>query len=269
MGGSSLYLGQVMHKRMRPFRHRFEYRVFSLLLDLDELAELPKRHRLFSVDRPNLFAFYNRDHGPRDGTPLKPWVLEQLRLGGIALGEGGRVSLLCFPRLFGYAFNPLSIYYCHRADGTLAAIFYEVRNTFGEWHDYLLAPAAGRRPGEPVVHGCDKAFYVSPFIGMTARYRFRLTEPAERLSVLIREEVPEGEILVATLVGQRRPLSDRALFSAFLRHPLMTAKVMAAIHWEALKLWIKGARYHARPAPPDEAITFGPPAGPATAPPAA
>jgi len=248
---SALYFGSVMHHRLIPFRHRFRYRVFSALLDLDELDGALRRLRLLGIGRPGLFSFQTRDHGPRDGSGLRPWVERLLAERGLDL-DGGPIRLLCFPRLFGYVFNPLSIYFCYDRAEALRAIVYEVKNTFGEQHAYALEVPAARNSAGAVAQQCDKAFYVSPFIGMTSTYRFRIKEPGEALSVLIRQSVPEGEQLIATLHGRRRPLDDRHLLIAFLRYPLMTVKVIGAIHWEALRLWIKGARYHRRPQSPQQ-----------------
>lgn len=251
---SCLYFGQVMHKRLRPFRHRLDYRVFSLYLDLDELPALTQRLRLFSHNRWNLFGFLDRDHGPRDGTALRPWIEGHLAEAGIDL-EGGAIRLLCFPRLLGYVFTPLSIWFCYRRSGRLAAVLYEVRNTFGEKHGYLIPVDQARAPGTPILQSCDKGFYVSPFIGMAATYHFRLAEPDERLSVLIRQWTPEGELLIASQTGTRRPLNDSTLLRALFAYPLMTLKILGAIHWQALKLWRKGARPVPRPAAPDDAVT--------------
>ena len=252
---SCLYVGRVMHKRLIPFRHRLDYRVFSLYLDLDELPALSRRLRLFSHNRWNLFSFQDRDHAARDGTGLRPWIERQLAEAGIDL-EGGPVRLLCFPRILGYVFNPLTIWFCHHRSGRLAAILYEVRNTFGEKHGYLLPVDPHREPGTPIRQSCDKGFYVSPFIGMVATYHFRLVEPDERLAVLIRQWTPEGELLVASQLGRRESLSDASLLRVFLSHPLMTLKVIAAIHWQALKLWRRGARLVPRPAAPRQAVTI-------------
>lgn len=251
---SALYHSRVMHKRLRPFGHRFSYRVFSLWLDLDALDETADRLRLLSHNRFNLFGFHNRDHGPRDGSPLRPWVDGVLAEAGIDLG-GGSVHLLCFPRILGYVFNPLSLYFCRDATGRLAAVLYQVGNTFGEQHCYLLPVSPDRPATAPIVQGCAKKFHVSPFIGMDAHYAFRLTEPDERLSILIRETVPEGPLLVATMIGRRAPLTDGALLRAFVARPLMTLKVITAIHWQALRLWRKGATFHRRPPPPRDTVT--------------
>lgn len=254
---SCLYPGEVMHKRLLPFRHRFAYRVFSLLVDLDELPALDRRLRLFSHNRFNLFGFCDRDHGARDGSPLRPWIEARLAEAGLSL-PGGSFQLLCFPRVLGYVFDPLTVWFCRDRAGALRAVLYEVRNTFGDKHGYLLPVAAGRAPGEPLRQSCAKAFHVSPFLPMAGRYRFRLHEPGARLSLLIREELPEGEVLVATQTGRRRPLGDGALARLFLALPLMTLKVIAAIHWQALRLWLKGARFHRRPAPPARPVTLVP-----------
>jgi len=251
---SCLYFGRVMHKRLRPFRHRLDYRVFSFYLDLDELPALSRRLRLFSYNRWNLFGFLNRDHGAGDGSALRPWLDERLAEAGVDL-EGGAVRLLCFPRLLGYVFNPLTIWFCHHRSGRLAAVLYEVRNTFGEKHGYLIPVDPARAPGEPVLQSCDKGFYVSPFIGMAATYHFRLSEPDERLAVLIRQWTPDGELLIASQTGRRRPLDDATLLRAFFAYPLMTLKVIGGIHWQAFKLWRKGARPVPRPPAPERSVT--------------
>ncbi len=252
---SCLYFGRVAHKRLRPFRHRLDYRVFSLYVDLDELPALSRRLRLFSHNRWNLFSFQDRDHGARDGSPLRPWLEERLAESGIDL-EGGAVRLLCFPRLLGYVFNPLSIWFCHHKSGRLAAVLYEVRNTFGEQHCYLIPVDPAQAPGAPILQRCDKSFYVSPFIGMVATYHFHLLEPGERLAVLIRQRTPEGELLVASQTGRRQPLNEATLLRAFLAYPLMTLKVIAGIHWHALKLWRKGAKLEPRPPAPRRPVTL-------------
>lgn len=252
---SALYFGQVMHKRLRPFGHRFVYRIFQLCLDLDELPQLDRRLRLFSHNRFNLFSFHNRDHGARDGSALRPWIEAQLAQAGIDL-EGGPVRLLCFPRILGYVFNPLTLWFCHHRDGSLRAVLYEVRNTFGDKHGYLIPVANPPAPGEPLLQGCDKALHVSPFIPMQAHYRFRLTVPNDRLSLVIRESVSEGELLVAAQSARRAELTDARLLRAFFTHPLLTLKVIGAIHWQALRLWLKGASFHRRPQPPADAVSL-------------
>lgn len=255
VAASALYVGAVGHTRLRPFRHAFRYRLFTLLLDLDELPRLAARSRLLRFNRRGLLSFRERDHGPRDGRPLRPWIEAELARAGIDL-EGGAVRLLCLPRILGYVFNPLTVWFCHHRDGRLMAVLHEVHNTFGEAHGYLLPLREPAGPGAAFSLACDKTFHVSPFLGMAARYRFRMAVPGERLAVAIRQEGPEGLQLLATLTGRRRPLTDGTLARQLLRFPLLTLKVIAAIHWQALRLWFKGARYHRRPDPPRHAVTL-------------
>lgn len=245
---SAVYFGRVMHARLQPKAHRFDYRVFSLLIDVDELPALARRLKFFSHNRLNLFAFMDRDHGDRakkgEGKPgqdragPRAWAEAQLAEAGLR-HAAARIEVLCFPRILGYVFNPLSIWFCHDAEGRLAATIYEVHNTFGERHAYVRAVTMPRADDRAVVQTADKEMYVSPFIGMDARYDFRIRPPADRVSVLIREHGPAGEILRATLTGRRAPLSDRTLLRAFAAYPLMTLKISAAIYWHALRLWRK------------------------------
>jgi DUF1365 family protein len=253
MPQTCLYRGKVMHARLRPFRHRFAYSVFSMLVDLEDLPALDARSKLFGYNRARLFSFQDKDHGARDGASTLDWV--RARLGEAGLGaSGAKVFAHCFPRILGHTFNPLTVYFCHRADGKLGAMLYEVKNTFGEQHGYLIAVDPERDAGTPVVQSCDKSFYVSPFIDMRATYRFRVDAPEDRFAILIRQSVPEGELLVATHVADRAPFSDSELAKVFFAYPLLTLKVVVGIHWEALKLWLKGAKYHSRPAPPERAV---------------
>nr|WP_274380584.1 DUF1365 family protein [Oleomonas cavernae] len=165
---AALYLGRVFHGRWRPVRHAFRYRVFSLLLDLDSLGETARRSRLFSWNRFNVLSFHDRDHGPRDGAPLRPWVEAQLLAAGLGGLAGGPIDILCFPRLWGFVFDPLTVYYCFASDGRLGAIVYEVKNTFGGQHAYAMAVAD--RNEATIRQHAAKGFYVSPFIAMAADY---------------------------------------------------------------------------------------------------
>jgi DUF1365 family protein len=254
MPRSCLYVGDVMHRRLRPVAHRFVYRVFSLLVDVDELPELGRRLFLFSHNGRGVFSLRDADHGARDGAPLRPWVEDACARAGVAL-DGGRIFLHCFPRVLGFGFDPLSIFWCYGPDARLRAIVYEVKNTFGEQHAYVVPIAAPPAPGAALRHARDKLFYVSPFIGMEARYAFKVYEPEERLAVAINETGPDGAILVATHRGVRRPLTDPALLRAFLAFPFLSFKVFGGIHWEALKLWWKGAQLHPRPQPPSAGVS--------------
>jgi DUF1365 family protein len=200
-----------------------------------------------------LLSFRRRDHGPRDGTSLRQWAQDLLAPHGIDL-QGGKILLLCLPRLLGYTFNPLSIWYCHHRDGSLQAVICEVNNTFGEHHFYLLH-AQGQAMPWPARAELDKRFHVSPLIGMQARYRFRLSKPDQRLAVTIEEFQDGSPMLIATQTGSMQALNDRSLLLALLRTPLMTFKVITAIHWQALKIWLRGAPFFRKPEPPEEQVT--------------
>lgn len=243
---AALYFGNVMHARLKPVGHRFNYRVMSLLIDLDRLDDAGRLTRLFAVNRAALYSFHEKDHGNRDGSSLRGYAQRMAATHGIDL-TGGRVDLLCYPRLLGYTFNPLAIYFCHDAGGRLALIIYEVRNTFGDLHAYALPIAPGEQTAAGIRQVQDKLFYVSPFVEMAMRYHFRVTPPEGEVKLRILETDPEGPLLAATFHGRRRALASAALVRSFLGLPLMTFKIMAAIHWEALRLWLKGARLVPRP----------------------
>jgi uncharacterized protein len=255
-GASAIYAGTVAHQRLRPRRHRLQYRVYSLLVDLDELPVLGKRLRFFSVNRFNLFGLHERDHGAGDGRSLREYVDEQLAHAGLA--TGGKVQLLTMPRILGHAFNPLTVYFCRDAQGRLQALIYEVNNTFGERHSYLIE-VDPRAPDAPVIaQQCAKQFHVSPFLALDMRYAFRIQPPAaghERLGLGVTAHDEQGAVLVARFDARRVALSDGALLRLFFTHPLLTMKVVAAIHWEALRLWAKGIPLQPRPAAPGHSVT--------------
>lgn len=243
---ASLYFGDVMHARLKPVLHRFSYRVMSLLIDLDRLDEADRQCQLFGVNRAALYGFHEADHGERDGSSLRAYAQARASEHGISL-TGGRVWLLCYPRLLGYTFNPLSIYFCYNANGALALIIYEVRNTFGEIHSYVLPVGPGEVTAAELRQEQDKLFYVSPFVAMATRYRFRISPPGEGVRLRILEVDAEGPLLAATFSGRRRALSTRALLRAFVTLPFLTLKIVGAIHWEALRLWLKGVKLVPRP----------------------
>jgi DUF1365 family protein len=252
---SALYLGTVIHRRLRPRRHYLRYAAFWMLLDLDEIAALDSRLRLFSRGRFNAMSFFDTDHGAQTDEPLRVQIERHLQSAGIGL-DGGAIRLLCMPRIFGYGFNPLSIYFCHRRDGALVALLYEVRNTFGERHSYLI-PVEGA--GATIHQSCDKCFYVSPFMDMRMRYEFRVVPPQENVSVVVaasdRETSTQGPTIVASLTARRRDLTDAALAGVLLRMPFLTLKVIGAIHWHALKMWLKGFVLKPRPPAPVIPVT--------------
>jgi DUF1365 family protein len=255
---AALYFGEVMHARLKPMGHRFSYRVMSLLIDLDRLEAADRQSRLFGVNRAALYSFHEADHGMRDGSSLRAYAQRCAAAHGIDL-TGGQVLLLCYPRLFGYTFNPLSAYFCTRGDGRLALIIYEVRNTFGDIHAYVLPVKPGELSDAGVRQQQEKLFYVSPFVEMAMRYHFRVSPPGQTVKLRILETDREGPLLAATFHGQRHALTTAALLRSFFALPLVTFKIVAAIHWEALRLWLKRARLVPRPhtAPAKAAFNTG------------
>jgi DUF1365 family protein len=241
---SAIYTGHVAHNR--PGKHRLRYRVFMLALDVDALPALAQGLRLFAHNRFALLALFDRDHGERRDAPLRPQIETKLREAGIAW-DGGRIVLLTMPRLFNYVFNPLSVYFCWRRDGQLAAVVNEVSNTFGERHFYVLPP---RVSDGQVAQACDKDFFVSHFLEMDLRYEFRVTPPGEKAIVAMVVKRGDEVALTASFAGERRDLTDANLLRAWAANPLMTFAVIAGIHWEALKMWTKGARYLGRAVKP-------------------
>jgi DUF1365 family protein len=253
-GVSALYAGTVAHRRLRPKPHRLRYRVFSLLLDLDEIPALSRRLRLFSHRRFNLFSFHERDHGDGSGGSSREWAEANLARAGIDI-EGGPIRLLAMPRVLGYGFNPISVWFCHRRDGSLAALLHEVHNTFGERHTYLIpVTQAGAR--DAIIQHCAKDFHVSPFMAMDMRYDFRVHPPGKRFSLAIQGGDANGPLIVASFAAKRHELTDAALLRAFCVTPLLTLKVIGGIHWEALRLWIKGVRLQPHPPAPRTAISI-------------
>lgn len=236
---SRLFVGAVMHLRMKPRRHQFRHRVFALWLDIDRLETAAAGARLFGFNRWAPVAFYNRDHGPRDGGALRPWV--EARLDEVGAPPPARIMLLSFPRIFGYVFNPLSVYYGYDADGELTSLVYEVKNTVGGQHAY---PVLLDSPNAP--HARKKTFYVSPFIDMDQTYEFTAPPPGDRLALRIKESGGAEDTLIATWNGQAEALSDRRLSARLWSHPLMTLRVIALIHWHAVRLILKGAPFQGR-----------------------
>ncbi|GGB91829.1 DUF1365 domain-containing protein [Marinobacterium zhoushanense] len=232
---SRVYCGQVMHHRFSPKRHRFVYSVFSLLLDLDELQDLPRRVKGFSLNRFNLFSLHEKDHGAGQGQ-LRDEIECLLRRQGYG-DATARILLLCYPRILGYVFNPLSVYFCYDSQQHLAVVIYEVSNTFGERHSYLIKVDEGDRT---IRQQCSKSMYVSPFTPPVSDYNFRIQPPAARIAVCISQLSSEQRLLHATFTGKAENLGCWSAVSLFFRYPMMTLKVIGAIHWEALRLWLKG-----------------------------
>ena len=237
---SCIYNGEVTHTRFKPVRHFLKYKTFSLLIDLDEIDQLEKSISIFSYNKFNVFSFYDKDHGDRDGGNIKEWVLKNISNFKIK-GNISKIKILCYPRIFGYVFNPLSIFYCYEKE-KLKAIFYEVKNTFNEQHTYIFQIKDNLK----LTQKCKKRFYVSPFMDMETYYNFKIQNPNDKLSVFIKQTDSNGTILTATQTGYKKEFSFRQLVFNFFKYPLMTIKIIGSIHYEALLLWKKGAIFRKR-----------------------
>ncbi|MDN5848050.1 MAG: DUF1365 family protein [Nitrococcus sp.] len=252
-GHAALYVGRIMHRRLRPRQHKLRYRIFYLLLDLDQVDNLARTLRLFSHNGFNIFSFHDRDHGDGSATSLREQVERHLRDADVEVG--GPIRLLTMPRILGYVFNPLSIYFCHRTNGSLTAILYEVNNTFGQRHTYLIPVTEGRQA--TIRQESRKSFHVSPFLDTDMAYSFAIRPPNKRLAVSIVGHDAKGPLILAALSAERQTLTDAALARVFYRYPLLTVKVIVGIHWEAMLLWLKGVRPRRRPPPPEQPLTVG------------
>ena len=235
---SFIYTGNVIHKRFKPKTHYFKYKVFSLLVDLSELELLDKKLKIFSYNKFNIVSFYDKDHGARDGSSIKMWVINNLKKNNIDTNNI-QIKLLCYPRIFGYVFNPLSVFYIYDNNSNLISILYEVKNTFGEQHTYIFKTDINHNL---IQHACKKKFHVSPFIEMDCIYFFRLLKPGNKISVIIDQNDKEGKVLYASQDGIRSEMTNANFIKSYLKHPLMTFKIIVAIHFEAFKLWTKGIK---------------------------
>ena len=248
---ASLYFGNVMHARLKPKMHRFNYKIFSLVIDLDRYDEADCASKLFSINRSNLVSFYEKDHGPRDGSNLRSHVEKLLSEAGVETPE--RILLWCNPRVLGYTFNPLSIYFCYGSDDEISCLVYQVHNTFGEDHSYVAKVTDDPHGSASIRQSAQKCFYVSPFLDMGLRYDFRIQPPSDKLRIRILEHDEDGPILSATFSGDSRSLSTKQLCLGALKTLGLSFKVVAGIHYEALILWLKGIKLRPRPAPPQKA----------------
>lgn len=244
MSAISFYTGMVTHRRFGAVTHKLRYRIAYLLVDLDQLERAGKASHLLGVERRNLMTFRSKDHGNGADHGLASWVRGYLS-GNDVPEDAARIELLTLPRMFGYVFNPISVFFIYDATGSLHHILYEVNNTFGGRTFYLCrADQAG-----PVAdHTSEKALYVSPFFDVEGQYRFKVQPPADSVALTIRYDHADGaKAMMASLVGQKAPVTTWKTLGVLARYPLMTFGVVASIHWEALKLWLKGARYRSRP----------------------
>ncbi|MGO4452174.1 DUF1365 domain-containing protein [Phyllobacterium sp. TAF24] len=258
---SAIYAGKVTHKRLRPKRHFLRYRMFYMLLDIDEIDQIALTHRWFSHNRFNFFSFFDRDHGSKfdaaaQCSDLRSYAEGHLREAGM-VPDNGTIKLMTMPRILGYVFNPLSVYFCHDSNGKLKALIYEVNNTFGQRHSYVF-PLDGTDDAKPMHQECGKEFYVSPFMEMALNYDFTVTRPADCASVVINASDEDGLVIATVFTGKRREFSDWQLLKLFLGYPLLTLKVIAGIHWEALRIWTKGVSLKPRPQTPVQTRTITP-----------
>lgn len=247
---AALYIGETTHRRLSPRPHAFRYRLFQLLLDIDRIDADLRGLKTLRHGRFGLFSFADQDHGWRDQRSLRNWVESRLAEVGVP-ATAHRIRLLSFPRVLGFVFNPISVFYVEDATGDLEAMVYEVNSTFGQTHAYV-APARGRGRQRQTA---DKRLFVSPFYGVDGDYRFDATAPDEQLTLSIVKSVHGRADFSAVLALERRPLSDVALLALFVGMPLLTLKVVAAIHWEALRLFLKGIPLVRRPALPDVGVS--------------
>ena len=252
INNSCIYSGKVIHKRFKPKEHYFKYNVFSLLIDLSELKTIQKEIKFFSYNKFNLISFFDIDHGPRDGTPLESWIKQNLEKNNI-FNKKIKIKLLCYPRILGYVFNPLSIFFIYDENNSLISILYEVKNTFGEQHTYIFKT---EKVNDLIKNTCNKKFHVSPFIEMNCRYFFKVSNPEDKLSVVINQSDEEGKLLYASQDGFKKELNSKNLIFSYISHPLMTFKIIGAIHLEALKIWLKGVKFVKKKVKIKNNITF-------------
>jgi DUF1365 family protein len=236
-----LWFGRTVHRREAPFVRSFSHAIAMIDVDIDRLAEANASSKLFSVNANNAIAFRETDRGARRAdVPLRLWAEAQFAEAGVFL-DGGQIRLISFPRVLGHGFAPISIWLGHGPDGALRGAIYEVHNTFGETHAYVSACTRAQ-------HVADKEFFVSPFFDVSGQYRFILRPSAERLELIVENLGSDGRNHVASLMARPRPISDPAILKWLIQLPLSGLGVVFAIHWQALILWVRGARYHIRPA---------------------
>jgi uncharacterized protein len=240
-----LYIGTVFHKRYTPKIHELRYNVFTLFADLDQLGNIAKKNRLFSLNRFNLVSFHEADYGNPSASKsvgLKEKMLDLLADNEIDTSKIDTIKVLAYPRVLGFAFNPLTVFYCYGKDNKNIAVIYEVRNTFSERHNYIYAVPDNATFKDQ--HTAKKCFHVSPFFDQQGTYNFSLVQPDEKIAVTIDYKNSEQSRMTACFSGARQKISDRALLSLSFRMPLMTLKVMGGILFEAIKLKLKGLKIY-------------------------
>ncbi len=250
---AALYAGRVAHVRHMPFRHRFDYRIWMLAIDIDRLDDTAAGSRWFRHNRFGLVSLYDQDHGFRDGRSLRSYAEAALAGDGLS-AYASRIIFISTPRLLGYAFNPISFYYCYDSSGRLGAVLHQVKNTFGGQIGYLMPV---RQHSGAIRQSAPKRMHVSPFFDMQGGYRFALTQPLDRLTVSIQYNAGGLKRMTATMILQARPFNDALLLRLLAEMPLAPMKVMLAIHWQALKLFLRGAKFHSTPLPTHDAVISG------------
>ena len=242
---TTIYEGPIVHKRYHQKKHKFKYNVFNLLLNIDDLSGLNKKYKLFSYNRFNLFSFHDKDHGKKDGTSVKDWIFEILVNCEIRISKDElKVFGLCYPRILGYVFNPISVWSVYDKKNILRLLIYEVRNTFGEDHSYVVKI---NNENDKLNHNRKKRFHVSPFIDLNASYNFSTNINNEKANITIKESNNDNPILLASFNGKSKKFNDWNLFLLFFKYPLMTLKVIYGIHIQALFLWIKRVKFVPHP----------------------
>jgi DUF1365 family protein len=249
---NGLLVTKVSHARQRPKVNRFHYSVYYLCFALEDMGRLACG--LLSLARFNLFGFYERDHGSKGRVALDVWVREVLAEFKVT-GADGKIILLTLPRVLGYVFNPVSFYFCLDAQGQLRAVISEVTNTFRDRHCYISFHDDGRVIGQDDILQSKKMMHVSPFVDVVGHYQFRFAYREDKIGVWVDHHDNDGLLITTSIVGKRRDLNSKTLVFAFFRYPLITLQVIVLIHYQALKLWLKGVRYRVRPAPPLKEIT--------------
>jgi len=249
---ATFYAGRVGHIRHTPFRHRFDYRIYMLAVDVDRIDDVAGTSKLFSHNRAGLISLHDKDHGFRDGRGLRAYAESALSAQGLQ-AFGANIQFVTMPRLLGYAFNPISFYFCRDAAGRLGAVLHQVKNTFGDQVGYLMPVR-----GEGVIRQhARKTMHVSPFFDMNGGYRFALTAPGEKLTVSIQYGAAAQKRMTATMILAARPFTDASILRLLAEMPLAPLKVMTAIHWQALKLFLRGAEFHNVPEQRHEAVIAG------------
>lgn len=247
-----IHFGRVMHARLCPRRNAFAYPVFFLRIPLSEMSSLNRV--IFSVNKWNLFSFHYRDFGDRDGSNPVGWIRGLLRENGVGKADG-EIVLQTFPRVLGYVFNPVSFWFCHDASGKLRAVVCEVNNTFGERHNYLLVHEDGRAicPNDNLT--AKKVFHVSPFCKVSGIYTFKFRSSERQCYAKIDYDDSSRQVLRTAIFGKAYRFSTWNLTRAFFLYPLMTLMVVLRIHWQAIRLWIRGVPFYSKPLPPQQETT--------------